>query len=227
MTRTYDDPNLVPYIERSEGNVCATSKDVFDHAAILCEEYWPFAKGKVSTERGERRNSHFINPDGILNLMKEFTKRDQPDWYLLNLIEWCNVKSNDMGRSLLNYLERVQVQYFKKKGNYIFALDDALDDEEEEIVLPKVDVTNVPHKKENEPGVIPVPRKKRRQVSNRAPRDYWSVGSIAKEAGCTDAIVMKALRSSQLVGEKRKGNKWIVPKAAAKAWAEAFRLVAQ
>jgi hypothetical protein len=39
---------------------------------------------------------------------------------------------------------------------------------------------------------------------------------------------MKALRSSQLVGEKRKG-KWIVPKAEAEKWIKSvrFEVVAQ
>jgi hypothetical protein len=220
MMRPFNDPKLVPFIERSI-NTCVDPREVFDTAVSWCEEFWPITKGKVTTKRGERHNSHDINPEGIRTLMYEFKRRDLPDWYLLNLIEWCRDKSKDVTLSLLNYFDIVQTQYFKQKKIFNFALDD-----EEEIVLPKIDVTNFPHKKENEPGVIPSPRKKRRQVSSPAPRGFWSASTVAKLAGSTETLVMKALRSSQLVGEKRKG-KWIVPKAAAKAWAEAFRLVAQ
>jgi hypothetical protein len=211
--RPYNDPKLVPFIERSI-NTCVDPQEVFDTAVSWCEEFWPITKGKVTTKRGERHNSHDINPEGIRTLMNEFKRRDLPDWYLLNLIEWCRDKSKDVKLSLLNYFEIVQNQYLKQKKIFNFALDD-----EEEIVIPRIFDPGLPN---IEDLPVPAPRKKRRQGSNPAPRGFWSASTVAKLAGSTETLVTKALRSSQLVGEKRKG-KWIVPKAEAEKWIKSVR----
>ena len=207
--RTFNDPKLISAIEHS-GNTCIDPDEVFHTVMVMCEENWPINKGKVTTKYGERYNSHTVTPEGIRNLMKEFVIRGKPEWYLINLIEWCNVKANEMNKSLLNYLGDVQNTYFKM--NKIDKI--ALDDIEDEVVLKPEDTSVI---------TPPVKEKfKRRSISPPAPKGHWGIRTIAKLANCTEEEVSRAIRLKQLDGKKERG-KWIVPKTEAEKWIKEIR----
>jgi hypothetical protein len=207
--REFTDPKMVPFIEHSR-NCTVDPDEVFQTVVTLCEDTWPINKGTITTKRGERHNSHEVTPVAIRNMMREFTKRKLPKWYMIGVVEWCRDKAHDMGLSLLNYLEKVQKKYFIARGLWKISEDD-IDDEEETVITS--------------PGVIDVvvAKRKRRSVANPAPRGFWSLRTVAKLAGCNESQVMKAIRTNQLVAEKRKG-KWIFPKAAAEKWIDSVRL---